>query len=176
MKNTDVKRDVICSVFVLSIGVFILAFVNQVKEATGLFSSSITSRFWPRLVAYYMIGLAVILLVKTIVSANTLRKQAVEDNNAKSFASPKEKRTMAIIPAVPLTIVLILTYVFLMNKLGFLLDSAVYLFLQMLILAPKNGKKNYLLMAAISIIAAAVIYLIFTKAFTLPMPRGIINF
>ena len=72
------------------------------------------------------------------------------------------------------TIVVFTAYVLLMKPVGFIITSAVYLFLQMLILCPKE-KRNSILFAVISVVCAVAIYYIFRNGLNVMLPAGILG-
>ncbi len=61
-----------------------------------------------------------------------------------------------------------------MEKVGFLISSIVYLFAQMVILAPKE-KRNFLLLAVIAVVFNIVVYFIFRNALNVMLPKGILG-
>lgn len=73
-----------------------------------------------------------------------------------------------------LTLSLILIYAVLFKSLGFVISSALYLFAQMWLL--RTGKKNYVLMAALSVVGPLLIYLLFVYALDVMLPAGILWF
>ncbi len=75
-----------------------------------------------------------------------------------------------------MTLVLLFAYIFLINILGFTLISIVYVFIQMLLFAPKENrtKKTYITFAAISVIAPILVNLIFANVFFLILPEGML--
>jgi putative tricarboxylic transport membrane protein len=70
------------------------------------------------------------------------------------------------------TVGLIVAYAALLNTLGFPLMTAVYLFIQFIVLTPVDRKPNLVTYALISIVSAAAIYLLFRYAFDLMLPVG----
>ena len=72
------------------------------------------------------------------------------------------------------TFVAIFIYVTIIDPLGFLLSTVVYLIAQMIILYPeKLTEKKLILFVVISIVASAAIYYIFRNVFYLMLPAGI---
>ena len=74
-----------------------------------------------------------------------------------------------------LSILLIAAYVMAFRSVGFIIDTVIYLFIQMLILTPKE-KRNMLTIGIISIIAPICIYTLFTYVINTPLPKGIFGF
>ena len=76
--------------------------------------------------------------------------------------------------AVVLTFVIIIAYVLIMPTLGFILSTMIYLFLQMIVLAPPE-KRNYVLFAIVSVVFTAFVFVAFRVGLQQLLPRGIIK-
>lgn len=70
--------------------------------------------------------------------------------------------------------VVLLLYVFTIKPLGFLLSSAIYMFIHMLLLTI-NKKRNYLAIMLLTIIVPTLVYYCFTKIFYLMLPPGVLG-
>lgn len=68
--------------------------------------------------------------------------------------------------------ILMLCYVFSIKRLGFLIASAIYMLLQMLLLTV-NSKRNYILIIFMTIVVPSIVYFGFVKIFYLMLPPGI---
>ena len=68
--------------------------------------------------------------------------------------------------------ILMLCYVFSIKRLGFLIASAIYMLLQMLLLTV-NTKRNYILIIFMTIVVPSIVYFGFVKIFYLMLPPGI---
>lgn len=69
---------------------------------------------------------------------------------------------------------LLLFYVFTIKSLGFLIASAIYMLLQMLLLT-MNARRNYILIISMSLLVPCIIYFGFVKIFYLMLPPGILG-
>ena len=72
------------------------------------------------------------------------------------------------------TLATALIYVMLFKPLGFVLSSILYLTVQMSVMAPKEERRP-LRFLLISVIAVAVIYLIFHNGLSLLLPGGVLT-
>jgi hypothetical protein len=70
--------------------------------------------------------------------------------------------------------VLLLIYVYSIKPLGFLVASAIYMFVHMLFLTV-NTKRNYVVIVLLAVIAPSIIYFGFVKLFYLLLPPGILG-
>jgi hypothetical protein len=87
-----------------------------------------------------------------------------------------EKGISANIKGFFATLVLLVVYVFALDKLGFVLSSAIYMFIQMCIFVPSElrSKKNYILFVILSIVVPLAVNELFVEVFSLILPEGII--
>ena len=73
------------------------------------------------------------------------------------------------------TIVLMAAYMLAFEPLGFLVASAVYLFLQILLLSDKTNR-NPILFAIIAIVLPVAVEALFVFVIKMPLPKGILGF
>lgn len=73
------------------------------------------------------------------------------------------------------SLVNIVLYIGLLNILGFIISTIVFLFLEFIILTPARLKLNYLLYLFISITTALIVYYLFRHGLSLVLPRGRFN-
>lgn len=72
------------------------------------------------------------------------------------------------------SIAVLLAYVFAIKPLGFLISSAIYMFVHMLLLTV-NTKRNYLVLVFLTLVVPCVVYFGFVKIFYLMLPPGILG-
>ncbi|MGH0053470.1 MAG: tripartite tricarboxylate transporter TctB family protein [Sphaerochaetaceae bacterium] len=72
------------------------------------------------------------------------------------------------------TFVLLLIYILLLKTLGFLVDSILYLGVQMYLFLPKelHSKKNYILIAILAIVVPILTDIVFVNVFSLILPAS----
>lgn len=73
------------------------------------------------------------------------------------------------------SIILVLIYVFLLQPVGFLISTMVYLLLQMLVLSPDEERdvKHMIRLAVIDVIFTLVVFFLFRYGFKIVLPAGI---
>lgn len=76
-----------------------------------------------------------------------------------------------------LTFVLLIGYVGLLELVGFVIMSSIFIFLMTMWLLPKDqrNKKQIILTAIIAVVFASCVYLLFVKGFALTLPAGILG-
>lgn len=145
--------------------------------AAALFAASLTIQslslnlikadFFPKLDAVLLGVLGLVLLVDGLKKA----RAATPAEAGSSTGLTAGTRCMVE------TLALIAVYIFCLQPVGFLLSTAVYLVVQMFVLADAEhrGKKDLLLFCILSVLVSAGIYFLFTQVFYLMLPRGILG-
>jgi len=164
--NGYIKRhkDTVIAIFTIIFAVFYYYLSHRIKILEDKF---INSTFFPRLLAFFLVCLSILLIIKDCTKKDG---KAEDDKDRKSIDKTGRIRII-------LTFVLLILYVVLMNFLGFPLMTVCYIFGQILVLTPteKYTVKRVGLFLGISVLSTAIIYIVFTRCFTLVLPTGIIN-
>lgn len=144
-----------------------LFFYASTKIRVFAAMEGLSSRFFPRIVVGVLAFLGMIVLLRGLVKA----KAYVPDTQADAAKGLSQGALCAIE-----TIVAIFVYVMLLEPIGFLIPTVVYLFAQILILSTgKPSKKSLALYAGIALVTSCAIYFIFTRVFYLMLPAGILG-
>ena len=163
---TDKKRNLIVSFLFMAFGVFLLVESMGIKH---MMKNDVGSGFFPKIIAIVMIAVSVIRLIMTLLEpsgeTNTSDSDMVRMSASLSFCHVEED----------LVNPLLINVYYYIRSVGFIIDTVIYLFIQMLILTPKE-KRNMLMIGIISIIAPICIYTLFTYVINTPLPKGIFGF
>ena len=154
--------DYVTSIF------FMLISVAMYFMAAALPKSKIMAigpDFMPKIISLITFILAALLLVKTIY--RTIKKTEEPETAAKEF----DYRKMLC------SLLLILVYVFLIQPIGFIAATLIYLLPQFIILAPKQErtKKRIIELLITDIIFTFAVYFLFRYAFEIVLPAGLIQ-
>ena len=125
---------------------------------------SIGPDFMPTVIGVTTLILAVLLLILTV-----MRTKERETALAKAEPEDFDYRRMLY------SLVLILIYVFIMQPVGFILSTIIYLIPQFLVLAPdeERNKKEAIKLVVISIIFTIIVFLLFRYGFKIVLPAGL---
>lgn len=156
-------RDVALGGITLVVSVLYLFYTQQIKTRPKLTPEYANARIIPWLLGIALAVLSVFLIAKGI---RDVKKTDSEESGEKI-----EKTDLA---AVVLTFVVIIAYITLMQPLGFCLSTALYLFFQMLVLAPVEKRKP-LLFAGISVGFTVLTFVAFRIGLQQLLPRGMIE-
>ncbi|OEC33852.1 Tripartite tricarboxylate transporter TctB family protein [Pseudomonas cuatrocienegasensis] len=158
------KKELLIGVVMLGVALGYLLMTLQLPGHSG-----IDAAFVPTLLSAMLCLLGALQLFSafTSVPAN------VAPSDSESDAAPAERSDVA---TVIKTLTLIVGYVALLNPVGFPIMTAVYLYLQFVVLTPLDTRCNHLLYALIAVVTSALIYLLFREAFDLMLPSGLLPF
>jgi len=131
-------------------------------------SIGVGAAFVPKLTA------ALFLLVGLATLGSLWKADAEPPAVAEREAEASSEQAPGGIPAVALSVALMLVYVFALDWLGFMLASALYAFAQMMILC-KERQRRYLLCALAAAVPAVMFYFLFVDVFDIGLPAGVLG-
>ena len=155
-------RDIIIGLAAMALSVFYLIFALQIKTKPKLTPGYASARIMPILLGALLAILSVLLI------AQGLKKMKLPGDGEAKKSGPADN------VAVLLTFVVIISYIMAMPVLGFCLSTAIYLFLQMLVLAPAD-KRNFALFAIVAVVFTALVFVAFRVGLQQLLPRGVIE-
>jgi len=163
--TTANKKELTIGVAMLGASIAYLVMAYRVPGHDGIDAATV-----PTLLAILLCLLGALQTLSAI--GNRARPTAESDADA-----PEQTSASVVEPLTVLkTLGLILIYVVLLGPVGFPIMTALYLYLQFIVLTPVNQKVRHLPYAAIAVVTPAVIYLLFREAFDLLLPAGLLNF
>lgn len=163
--TTANKKELTIGVAMLGASIAYLVMAYRVPGHDGIDAATV-----PTLLAILLCLLGALQTLSAI--GNRARPAAESDADA-----PEQTSASVVEPLTVLkTLGLILIYVVLLGPVGFPIMTALYLYLQFIVLTPVNQKVRHLPYAAIAVVTSAVIYLLFREAFDLLLPAGLLNF
>ncbi len=155
-------RDVILGVAMLLFSGFYLYYAQQIVLRPKLIPSYASAAIMPNLLGILLAGLSVICIIQGIRKIKTADDQE------------KEKLNKGDVLSTVLTVAVIIGYTAILKPLGFCLSTVMFLFLQMLVLAPPD-KRRYLLFAIVAVVFTAIVFVAFRVGLQMLLPRGIIE-
>lgn len=152
-------RDLILGVFMLALSGFYLYFAQQIKTKPKLTPSYASDRIMPTILGILLAILSIFLIIQGVK-----KLKAHDDEEVK-------KMDRADVMAVVFTFAIIIAYIMLLPYLGFILSTVIYLFFQMIILAPSD-KRNIVLFAVVAVVFTLLVFYAFRLGLSQPLPRG----
>ena len=153
--------DIIVSIFFMIAGIALIALAKTLPASAVM---SVGPDFMPTVIGLVTLILAIILLIMSI--------KGFKANAAKLEAEPPKSVEYK---RVILSMLVILLYAFLLQTVGFIVLTLVYLPIQIFILAPDENrtKKDIILYLIISVIFTFVVFFLFRYGFKIMLPAGI---
>lgn len=171
MKNK--YRDIVSALFVIALAAFIFIFSLNIEKSRF---TNLGADFFPKLISAILASLGFLLLG---LSVRKLRREDAKGGapaaEPEAGAGLQEKRGGIFARNADwMSILLIVLYAVGLRYLGFVLSTAVYLFFQMIVLTVK-GERRVLAYGLIAVVTPLVIYFLFTRAFHLMLPQGLVG-
>ena len=152
---SEKKKGIVTSILFLAFSVVMIVFARQYKP---MMKNDLGSGFFPMVVGIAMCALYVLRLILALREKKGEVKKSGDD-----------------LMGGLATIILIGGYCIAFNPIGFIISTMVYLFLQILVLTPKE-KRSWPITIAISVIAPIAFYVLFVYAINTPLPKGLLSF
>ena len=163
-KYGDLIAGIVTAVF--AVGLYIASlFIKQFSY------SGLGADFVPKLVACVLLLLGVLLIVR---GARDLRLHVQAEKALAADQTPEIPAFRPNYASVAASVALLLLYALLIGEVGFPIVTLAYLFLQMLVLTPRD-KIKWGKFAVISAVSTAAIYGVFTYAFKIMLPMGFLG-
>ncbi len=155
---TNKTRDILCSIIVLAFGAAVIYFVKDVRR---VIRTDVGSAFVPTLIGWCIVATGASKLLYTLFTGlKEENKKIVFDQDFFGGVG---------------TIVLMVLYMLAFEPVGFIVASAVYLFLQMLLLSDKTNRRP-LLFAIVAVILPVAVDALFVFVIKMPLPVGVFGF
>ena len=156
-------KDTIVGVASICIAVALFAATFGIKEFSR---TRLGADFVPRVTAVILFALGAGLIIRDL-RAN----RGASAGGGENAAVPKTKTGFGGVPAVLVNIALFVGYLLFLDKVGFVIMTPVYMFIQILLLTnPKKYRLGWY--AFISVVVGVGAYLLFTRAFQVMLPPG----
>ena len=160
---SDKIKGIITSLLFLAFSVVMIIFARDIKP---MMKNDLGSGFFPMVVGIAMLGLSLLRL--GIAVYGLIREK-------KGLETSEKKKSGDDLLGGLATIILIGAYCIAFDAIGFIISTAIYLFLQILVLTPKE-KRSWPVIAAISVVAPFAFYALFVYAINTPLPVGLFGF
>ena len=153
--------DIIVGIFFMALSAILMVMAQMLPKSKVM---EIGPDFMPMVIGGLTFALAAAL---TFLSVKNFKMPAAEIDPAK-LPDCDYKRVL-------LSVILVLVYVFVLQPVGFIVSTLVFLPLQMLVLSPedKRGKKDIMMLLIIDVIFTMAVFFLFRYGFKIVLPAGI---
>ena len=169
-KYSNYRVDIVPGVVIALISLLYISMIPGIQSFTGMGSTPLTNHFVPYLWGFSM------LILGLWVAVRGFRKRAAfikAGGKIEKFDLGKavNEKLEVIASFAALTV-----YVALMNTVGFVPMTIIYLFVQILILTPKHDwKKTYVPALIVGIVCSILLYYVFRYHLNVLLPQGILK-
>lgn len=161
-------RDTICGVAVIVISIVLFIATFGIQEFTR---TTLGAGFIPRITAAIFAILGIVLILR---ERRRNRLAALEPPTPKA-TEPAEKPVGLVGPLpVALNIILFVIYLLFLERVGFIIMTAAYLFLQILLIT-NPAKYRFGRFAVLSVVVSVTSYYLFVNIFYVMLPSGILG-
>lgn len=158
-------RDIITGVSVILISIVLFVSSFHLRDFAAV---RLGPEFVPRLTAVAFGSLGIVLLVQGMINLRKFREAKAEPEKEPADGDGETRH------AVIKSFLLLCAYIYLLDVIGFIIMTAVYLFIQMILLAPV-AERRYTVFALISFITSVSAYYLFVAYFRVMIPAGILG-
>jgi uncharacterized membrane protein YfcA len=148
-----VDRDVVSALLL-----FLVGGIFQSQMGTGM-----EDWIFPQVLTYLIISIGALLLLRVVLAALARRAPDL-------LRISREERGMVI--DVVVFCVIAVTYMLVVNGLGFWLSSFLMLSLTSLYLSPQKTRRNVTLAIVVPLVACILAYIVFLHVFYVPVPTA----
>ena len=136
------------------------------------FSDGLGPAFTPRVVLICLMVMTALLILREVVR---LIRQAAAEKKAAAEEVPDAEAQKQMLVRGTVAIVSLVVFVLLLQPLGFVISSILYVISQMFVIAPKEERRPVLfVVVAVTVVLAA--YLFFKNVTHIALPSGILSF
>lgn len=160
--NRFQPKELAIGILMLAAGLIYLAMTTQLPDK-GLIDAAF--------VPYLLAGLLCLLGIMQLLASRHPRSAPLSTEE-KLEAEAEKAAGASDYPTVFKTLGLIVLYTLVLQPLGFPIATALYLYLQFLILTPTGQRPNHLGYVAIAVITSVLIFVAFRYGFDLMLPAG----
>lgn len=170
MQNKNYKMDIIPGIVIAIFSIGYLALIPSIQTFTGLGSTPLTNHFIP----YLWGGFLLVLSLWIIVRGLRKRKKYLAEGGKIEKSSLKDallERREVVASFVSLAL-----YVGLMDLVGFVIMTILYVFVQILILTPRDKwEKTYVPAAITAVVSGVLLFYVFRYLLNVLLPVGILK-
>lgn len=161
----DKRQDLMTGIIMALVSLWYLFEAAQVKVFAGMGKAIIDSGTIPKVWGGCLLVLSIILIIRGF---RGLQKEGQLD---KFNLWDKVKEHWEVVG----TFILLTIYIGIMDYLGFVIASMIYIFFQILVLTPKE-KRNYKMAGILAVIFSISIYYVFVEWLMVLLPVGLLEF
>lgn len=168
MKDRNYRIDIIPGLILALFSVFYMCQIPYIRVFKGLGSTPLNNHFVPWLWGGSLLFLSLWITVRGVLKYRRFKAQNEGAEGSSPPAALADKREVVA------SFIALALYVAFMNDLGFTLSTALYVFVQILILTPmERWQKNILPALVTGVVAGVLLFYIFRVVLNVLLPIGL---
>lgn len=172
LMEQKIKKDLGIGLFFFLLAIAYFAGTFSIESYNPFGDAGLSSKIVPQILAVIM---AVLGLSTVIQSAFKLKKRNADKNFAEaSGTSVRINRN--VFGKFVFAIALLTVYIFLFDKLGFIISTILYLSAMIFLLLPRKNAKTGIFTVLFSLAVSFLVYTIFNNLLGLILPRGVFGY
>ncbi len=165
----EYKKNLFPGIVLTICSVIFIILTSRVKKFTGLGADPLGARAVP-----YLWGFCLLILSLLLVARGLRQRKAAMQNNTLEKTDFNLSHMVVENREIIFTFVSLAVYIALLEPVGFLIMTALYLIVQTILLTPKQ-KRRYVIIVISSIVIAAVLDYVFVRLLNVLLPIGIFS-
>ena len=170
MQNEKNRRDLAAGIVLAILDAGYLHFCGEVRPFTGKGATPLTNQFMPYFWGTVLMILSIVLIIRAVIREKT----AGTGSGTKQGRGISLRESILENREVILSFAALFFYILLMKNIGFLIMTAIFVPVEILILTQKE-KRNYPAAIAAGVITAVLLSFIFGRVLHILLPAGILH-
>ena len=163
-----IKKDIGIGLFFFLLATAYFVGTFSIESYNPFGGAGLSSKIVPQILAYMMAALSFIVVVQSVLK---LIKR--DDDKAPAEAVRINRKLLG---KFIFAIVLLIVYIVLFDKLGFIISTVLYLSAMIFLLLPHKNAKTGIFAVLFSLAVSFLVYTIFHNLLGLLLPRGIFGY
>ncbi len=160
--DTHKRKELLVGILMLGAGLFYLFLTINLPRRGAIDASTV-----PYVLS---VGLCLLGFLQLLAARKATAPAADPDDDAGAT-----EKTPPDYPTVFKTLGLIAVYVALLQEVGFLLMTALYLYAQFIVITPREQKVNHISYIIIAVVTSVAVFYLFRQGFDLMLPSGFLK-
>ena len=163
-----IKKDIGIGLFFFLLAIAYFVGTLSIESYNPFGDAGLSSKIVPQILAYMMAALSFIVVVQSVLKL--IKRNA--DKNFAEASGTSVRINRKILGKFIFAIALLTVYIFLFDKLGFIISTVFYLSAMIFLLLPHKNVKNAVFTILFSIAVSFLVYTVFNNVLGLILPRG----
>lgn len=170
---TTTRRDIVSGAVLAVVAMTLFRYVSAFPVRQGQ-AAAISAGFYPRLLAVFLGGLAVLQIATAVVTEVRLARSAADTEAARPERMAPIWKNPTSLRLFLLSIVVLVVYPFLLRLLGFTISGLLFVGTLIVALSAERRRgRDLVLIVAITLGIGILTYVVFRRFLQIPFPTGI---